>query len=86
MRYSILNTFPHYDKAFTEGLVFYDGKLLESTGMNDQSWIAEANQSSGAHDKKIVLDSRYFGEGITVLNKKIYHLTYQEKNWFHLCR
>ena len=82
LRYSILSRLPHNDKAFTEGLVFYGDKLLESTGMNNQSWIAEADQSSGDHDKKVILDSRYFGEGITVLNKKIYHLTYEEKTGF----
>jgi glutaminyl-peptide cyclotransferase len=82
LKYSLLSTLPHDDKAFTEGLVIYNDKLLESTGQNNQSWIAEVNQASGQHEKKVILDGQYFGEGITVLNKKIYHLTYQEKIGF----
>lgn len=82
LRYTVLGSFPHNDKAFTEGLVFNQNKLLESTGLNDQSWIAEVDQSSGEHNKKVILTSEYFGEGITVMNNKIYHLTYKEKQGF----
>jgi glutamine cyclotransferase len=82
LKYSVLTVLPHHDKAFTEGLVIYESKILESTGLNNQSWIAEVNPGSGEHDKKIVLGSEYFGEGITVLNKKIYQLTYKEKTGF----
>ena len=80
--YAVVQTLPHNEKAFTEGLVFHKTKLLESTGLNDQSWIAEFDQSSGEHNKKVILASHYFGEGITVLNNKIYHLTYKEKQGF----
>jgi len=82
LKYSLLSTLPHDDKAFTEGLVVYGDKLLESTGQNNQSWIAETDLASGQYEKKLTLDSRYFGEGITVLNGKIYHLTYKEKVGF----
>jgi glutamine cyclotransferase len=82
LKYSLLSTLPHNDKAFTEGLVIYEDQLLESTGQNKQSWIAEVDQATGQHEKKVILDGEYFGEGITVLNKKIYHLTYQEKIGF----
>jgi glutaminyl-peptide cyclotransferase len=82
LKYSLLSTLPHNDSAFTEGLVVYDERLLESTGQNNQSWIAEVDQATGQHKKKVILDSEYFGEGITVLNKKIYHLTYQERTGF----
>ena len=60
----------------------YENKLLESTGLNNRSWIAEVNIASGDHDKRVLLDSQYFGEGITALNKKIYQLTYQDKVGF----
>ena len=82
LKYSLLSTFPHNEKAFTEGLVIYNNKLLESTGQNNQSWIAEVDEASGEHIKKVILDGQYFGEGITVLNKKVYHLTYREKVGF----
>ena len=82
LKYAVLKTIPHNTRAFTEGLVMYGDKLLESTGLNNQSWIAEVNVSSGDHDKKVSLPGQYFGEGITVLNDKIFQLTYQEKVGF----
>jgi len=80
--YTVINTLPHNGDAFIQGLVVYDNKILESTGQHGTSWIAEVNPSSGEHNKKVVLEERYFGEGITVLNNKIYQLTWQEKIGF----
>jgi glutaminyl-peptide cyclotransferase len=82
LEYTILSTLPHNAEAYTQGLVVYDHKILESTGQNGASWIAEVNPGSGQHDKKVTLDERYFGEGITVLNNKIYHLTWKTKIGF----
>src|SRR5258706_1577078 len=74
--YSIKQIFPHDTKAFTQGLAVADGKLFESTGQAG-SWIAEVDIATGIQDKKVTLNEKYFGEGITVLNKKIYQLTWQ---------
>jgi len=74
--YSIKKIFPHDNKAFTQGLTVADGKLFESTGQAG-SWIAEVDIATGTQDKKVVLDEKYFGEGISILNKKIYQLTWQ---------
>jgi len=82
LSYTILSTLPHNAEAFTEGLVIYNNKILESTGLKGSSWIAEVNLGSGQHEKKVTLDDRYFGEGITVLHDKIYQLTYEEKIGF----
>ncbi len=80
--YTILKTLPHNTEAFTEGLTIYNNKVLESTGQNGKSWIAEVDPGSGEHDKKVILDDRYFGEGMTVLNDKLYYLTWQTKVGF----
>jgi glutamine cyclotransferase len=80
--FTVLKTIPHNSEAFTEGLVIYDSVTLESTGLNGQSWVAIVNPNSGEHNKKVILDNRFFGEGITVLNNKLYHLTYQTKVGF----
>jgi len=80
--YTVLKTLPHNTDAFTEGLTIYDNKVFESTGQNGRSWIAEVDPGSGAHDKKVILDNRYFGEGMTVMNHKIYYLTWQTKIGF----
>ncbi|MEJ7644145.1 MAG: glutaminyl-peptide cyclotransferase [Chryseolinea sp.] len=80
--YAVLKTLPHNTDAFTEGLTIYNGKVLESTGQNGKSWVAEVDPGSGEHSKKITLDDRYFGEGMTVLNDKLYYLTWQTKVGF----
>ena len=82
LNYSVVSTLPHNADAYTQGLIIYNNKVLESTGQKGQSWIAEVNPGSGQHEKKVTLDSRYFGEGITVLNNKIYQLTWEEKTGF----
>lgn len=82
IQYTILSTLPHNTDAYTQGLVVYNHKILESTGQNGESWVAEVNPGSGQHDKKIILPERYFGEGITVLNNKIYHLSWKNKEGF----
>lgn len=81
IRYSVISVLPHNDDAFTEGLVIYDNKILESTGQ-ENSWIAEVNPGTGNHEKKITLPTQYFGEGITVFNNKLYQLTWKDKLGF----
>jgi len=80
--YSVLKTLPHNVDAFTEGLTIYGGKVLESTGQNGKSWVAEVDPGSGEHTKKITLGNEYFGEGMTVLNDKLYYLTWRTKVGF----
>lgn len=74
--YTVEKIFPHDNKAFTQGLTVADGRLFESTGQAG-SWIAEVDIATGNQDKKVVLDKKYFGEGIAIFNRKIYQLTWQ---------
>lgn len=87
LNYSIVNSYPHDTSAYTEGLLFHDGKLYESTGGSPKynrfkSWMAQVNLKTGKPVKQVFLDSNYFGEGITIFNNKIYQLTYEEKKVF----
>ena len=77
LKYTIVNTFPHDINAFTEGFEFYRDTLIESTGQNGWSYFAKIDYKTGKTYKKVALDQQYFGEGITVLNNKIYQLTWQ---------
>lgn len=76
--FKVQSTFPHSKESFTQGLVIHDGQLYESTGQ-EGSWIGIVNIKTGDADKKITLDKKYFGEGITILNNKIYQLTWKNK-------
>lgn len=82
LSFSLSKTFPHNMEAFTQGLTIYQGKLFESTGQEGNSWIAEVDLASGTHTKKVVLEPQYFGEGITILNNKVYQLTWKNKKGF----
>lgn len=79
--FELVKAFPHDVNAFTQGLVVEEGRLYESTG-REGSWIAEVDLATGKQDKKVVLDDKYFGEGITFLNGKVYQLTWENKEGF----
>jgi glutamine cyclotransferase len=82
INYSVVNIFPHDTAAFTEGLLIHDGQLYESTGGQPQSndfksWFGPVDIKTGKFEKKIMLDTSYFGEGINILGGKLYQLTWQ---------
>ena len=77
LKYTIVNTYDHDINAFTEGFEFYRDTLIESTGQNGKSYIAKIDLKTGKTLKKVDLDQQYFGEGITIINDKIYQLTWQ---------
>jgi glutamine cyclotransferase len=75
--------YPHDDRAFTQGLQFYNGKLYEGTGEPNQSTLRIVDIKSGLPEKKYTIpDPQIFGEGVTIFNKKIYQLTWQNNKVF----
>jgi glutamine cyclotransferase len=80
--YEVVNVYPHDPKGFTQGLVYEDGYFLEGTGLNGESSLRKVEIATGKVLKKVVLDAKYFGEGITLLKGKIYQLTWQTKIGF----
>jgi glutamine cyclotransferase len=80
--YTILNTYNHDSNAYTQGLEFYKGVLLEGTGQNGESTLRKTDYKTGKVSKSVPLSPDYFGEGITVFNGKIYQLTWQNKVGF----
>lgn len=80
--YQVVNTFPHDPRAFTQGLLFHDGKLLESTGLYDQSSLREVDLATGAVLRKSPVPGRYFAEGLALLDGKLYQLTWREEKAF----
>lgn len=75
--YEVINEYPHDINAYTQGLEFYKDTLYESTGQNGKSSLRKIDFETGAVLKQIDLENTFFGEGITILNDKIYHLTWQ---------
>ncbi|WP_297702604.1 glutaminyl-peptide cyclotransferase [uncultured Eudoraea sp.] len=82
--YEIVNEYPHDLKAFTQGLEFYNDTLYESTGSggNAKSFIRKLDFKTGKILQQKDLAKNYFGEGITILNDKLYQLTWQSRMGF----
>ncbi|MBL7856104.1 MAG: glutaminyl-peptide cyclotransferase [Cyclobacteriaceae bacterium] len=79
--YTVRDAWPHDTQSFTQGLLIHQGKLYESTGEKN-SWIGIVDIATGKPDKKVTLDKKYFGEGITILNNKVYQLTWKNNTGF----
>ena len=78
----IINTYPHEKDAYTQGLEFNDGFLYETTGRRGQSTLRKVAIKTGEVLQKIDLDKKYFGEGMTIFDNKIYWLTWQARKGF----
>jgi glutamine cyclotransferase len=82
--YQVIRSHPHDTGSFTQGLVMYKGELYESTGNpdnlpNNGAWIGKLDLKTGVAEKKALLSNDFFGEGITILNNKVYRLTWQNQ-------
>lgn len=82
LSYSIVRSYPHDTSSFTQGLTIYKGNMYEGTGEYGRSHLLKVNLENGVAEQKISLDSKYFGEGVTVLNDTIYQLTWQQNTVF----
>jgi glutaminyl-peptide cyclotransferase len=90
LSYTIVNTYSHDVTAYTQGLEFYRDTLYEgtgngagnTTGIRGISSVRKTDYKTGKVYKKIELGEQYFGEGITVLNNKVYQLTYQNNEGY----
>lgn len=76
LQYSVVKMYPHQTSSFTQGLEF-DGKMLyESTGLSGASNVMQIDLETGVIRKSVPLAEQYFGEGITIVDNKIYQLTW----------
>jgi len=80
--YQIINEFPHSQEAFTQGLVYLDGFLYESTGLYGRSSLRKVNLADGQILQSISIQNQYFAEGITIFQNKIFQLTWQSNTCF----
>lgn len=80
--YKVLETYPHDINAYTQGLEFENDTLYESTGQYKESSLRKTDYRTGEVLQKVSLPDQYFGEGLTILNNKIYQLTWRENTGF----
>ncbi len=73
-----MKMYPHDTSFFTEGLVWYNNHLYESTGLENSSRLVKTDLNNGKIVQEYKMLPADFGEGIAILNGKIYQLTYQQ--------
>lgn len=78
----VINKYPHNEQSFTQGLFYNNGMLYEGTGQYGESQLLMNNIKTGKTEKSVNLASNYFGEGITLVNDKIYQITWMSKKAF----
>lgn len=76
---NVVKEYLHDETAYTQGLFFHEGQMYESTGLNGRSTFRKIDYTSGEVLRKLNFDKKYFIEGSTVLNDKLYILTWQSK-------
>lgn len=80
--FEVVAEYPHDEKAFTQGLVYAGGSLYEGTGLYGRSSLRRVNLESGEVEQQVDLPGQLFGEGIALLDGKIYQLTWQSRLGF----
>jgi glutamine cyclotransferase len=80
--FEVKNSYPHDREAFTQGLVFHDGLLWESTGQYGSSSLRRVELKTGRVVKSVPVAREFFAEGMTVFGGKVYQLTWQEQRAF----
>ena len=75
--YRIVNEYPHDARAFTQGLIFVDGKLYEGTGLYGRSSLRHVDLETGEVLELVVLPAHLFGEGITLFGDHLVQLTWK---------
>lgn len=77
--YQLLKEYPHDAGAYTQGLIWQGKHFLESAGQYGESNIRKVDLATGKVLQEQPNEAAVFGEGITLLNNKLYQLTWQNK-------
>lgn len=77
--YKLIKKYPHQEDAFTQGLLFHDGYLYESTGLLEKSSLRKVDPETGEVLKRLNLSDDLFGEGLTRFDDRFIQLTWKNK-------
>ncbi len=75
--FRVVHTYPHDPRAYTQGLVYVDGRLYESTGLNGRSSLRMDDLTTGRVLQSAAVSSQYFAEGLTDWGSTLVQLTWQ---------
>ena len=77
LRLKVIRRFPHDPRAFTQGLLFFEGKFYESTGLLGRSSLRRVDPDSGVVERGVDLPADLFGEGLARVGGRLFQLTWQ---------
>jgi glutaminyl-peptide cyclotransferase len=80
--YEVINAWPHDPGAFTQGLLFHDGALFESTGLYGESSLRKVELETGKVLQQTDLSDEYFAEGLALWSDTLVQLTWQNNVGF----
>lgn len=80
--YEIVNTYPHNETSYTQGLEFHGDTLYESVGEYGESGLLKTDLESGRILKRIDLEKNFFAEGLTIIDSRLIQLTWRENQGF----
>ncbi len=80
--YDIVRSYPHDPNSFTQGLIFLDGTLYESTGRQGSSTLRRIQLDTGKVLKEYLIPPEYFAEGMTNWGPDLIQLTWTSKIGF----
>jgi glutaminyl-peptide cyclotransferase len=80
--YRVVNIYSHDSMAYTQGLLYRDGFLFESTGRRGQSTLRKVRLESGEVIQRCPIDTRYFAEGLTDWGDSLIQLTWRSNIGF----
>ncbi len=75
--FEVVQSWPHDPQAFTQGLVYRNGRLYEGTGVNGRSSLREVELATGAVLRRHDLPEQYFGEGLAFFGGRLFQLTWR---------
>ena len=75
--YRVVNAYPHDPEAYTQGLIYRDGFLFESTGLNGRSTLRKVDLETGRVVQQHRVDPAHFAEGLAEWNRQLVQLTWQ---------
>ena len=78
-RYRVVNIYPHDSQAYTQGLIYHNGYLFESTGRRGSSSIRKVRLETGEVIQERRLDAKYWAEGLSYWNGQLIQLTWRAK-------
>ena len=78
----VINTYNHDHNAFTQGLLFANNKLYESTGLRGRSSLREVDLKTGKVIRALTLSDKIFAEGLARVKEKLYQISWQSRKAF----